>query len=104
MITKTMKKFLEEEYPDLIKKKGSIKLAVYLGRIQKRIEKQMEMMLWLAVNKPDIFLDKQITFNEYGNIHRSRDHGHERLKMLMLAIKALRKNVEVELVKNEQDS
>ena len=99
MITNTMKKFLETEYPKLIRKKGSVKLHVYLGRLQKRIDEQLSMALWLAVNYPNVFLNKSETFNAYGNVYHSRDETKKRLKTLLLVIKALNPKVEVELTK-----
>lgn len=78
-------------------------MAVYLSRIQKRIDEQMEMALWLALNRPDVLLGKIDFINEYGHrMKSSKDYSYERLKMLMLTIKALSKNAHVELVKNEQ--
>jgi hypothetical protein len=103
LITLHMKKWLETEYPELLKKPNrTIKLCVYLNRIQKRIERELEYTLWLAVHRPDILLNKQITLNEYGHINRARDHTYERMKILMLALKALmqKENVNVELVLN----
>ena len=101
MITNTMKKFLETEYPKLIRKKGSIKLHVYLGRLQKRIDEQLNMALWLAVNYPNVFLGKMETVNSYGNLIHSEDRTKERLKLLLLVIKALNPKIEVELTKKE---
>ncbi|MCW3993004.1 MAG: hypothetical protein NWE85_00340, partial [Candidatus Bathyarchaeota archaeon] len=73
------------------------------NRIQKRIEREFEYMLWLAVNYPEILLNKRVTLNEYGNIRHSRNQSKERTKTLMLTLKALmeNENVHVELVKNE---
>lgn len=106
MITETMKKWLETEYLELLKKpKRTVKLCVYLNRIQKRIEREFEYMLWLSINRPDILLNMQTTFNEYGHIRHSRDQSYERMKMLMLTLKALMKkeNVNVELVRDARD-
>lgn len=99
-----MRKWLEEKYPKLLKRRyRSVKLCVYLSRIQKRIEREMDMLLWLALNRPDILLNKRVTLNQYGHVHHFKDQSHERLKTLLLAVKALSKNAEVELVKNEPE-
>lgn len=113
MITETMKKWLETEYPEFLKRKrghrgyrGSVKFFVYLNRIQNRIERELNYTLWLALNRPDILSGKAIV-NEYGHIRAdSKDRSYERMKTLMLVLKALMKkeNVNVELIKHEQDS
>lgn len=107
MITPKMKKFLETEYLELREKKGSVKLHVYLDRIQRRIERELKMLLWLAINRPDILLSRIEWIDKYGHTRiASEDKSHERLKMLMLAIKALmeKENLNVELTKNEADN
>ena len=99
MITATMKKWLENDYPELSKNRLSIKLHVYLGRLQKRIDKQLNMALWLAVNYPNVFLGKMETVNSYGNLIHSEDRTKERLKLLLLIVKALHPKIDVELTK-----
>lgn len=100
MITATMKKWLQTEYPAMLKKKRlPIKLHVYLGRLQKRIDEQLAMGLWLAVNYPNVFLGKMETVNSYGNLIHAKDKTKERLKLLLLIVKALHPKVEVELTK-----
>ena len=94
-----MKKWLENEYPELMRTKSSAKLHVYLGRLQKRIDEQLKMALWLAVNYPNIFLGKMETVNSYGNLIHSEDRTKERLKLLLLIVKALHPKIDVELTK-----
>lgn len=93
-----MKKFLEEveKNPQL---KQEIKHSVYMNRIQKRIEKEMDNMLWLAVNYPKILLDDEKEYkDETGKIVC-----HRRLKKLLLTIKAVNPKMEVELVLKNLD-
>jgi hypothetical protein len=93
MITPTMKKFLNKAESDPQIKK-SIKYCVYVNRIQKRIEKEMDSLLWLAVNHPDILLDEEKEYkDETGKIIC-----HRRLKKLLLTVKAVNPKMEVELV------
>jgi len=112
MITRTMRKWLEipiEERLPLGKK--TVQYCVYMNRIQKRIEEELRTALWLAVNRPDILLGKSVSINAYGHETKwTKDRSRERLKTLLLIIKALSKGAYVELVKkfeeleNEQDS
>jgi len=74
--------------------KKTIKHCVYINRIQKRIERELSMLLWLAVHHPEIFLDEEKEWkNETGKIT-----SHRRLKKLLLSLKALNPKIEVELV------
>lgn len=110
MITETQKKWLETEYLELLERqkklgwRGTIKLKVYVTRIQKRIDRLLEYTLWLAVNHPNILLGKSDYTNEYGTVYYRKDRSYARLKLLMLTLKALmeKENVNVELVLNEQ--
>jgi hypothetical protein len=93
MITRKMQKFLEEieKNPQLMKK---IKTCVYMNRIQKRIEGELDRMLWLAIHNPKILLDEDKEYrDETGKIVC-----HRRMKKLLLTIKALNPKMEVELV------
>lgn len=91
MITSKMKKYLES-LPE--KPKKTIKHCVYINRIQKRIERELTMLLWLSVYHPDIFLDEEKEWkNSTGKIT-----SHRRLKKLLLSLKALNPNIAVELV------
>lgn len=71
---------------------------IYLNRIQKRIDEQLENLTWLATFAPDIFRDLDREFEEY-DLPRNR-----RLIKLITVIKHIAgenvDNVIVELVKN----
>lgn len=94
MITSTMKKYLESLPENHKEIKRTVKHCVYLNRMQKRIEREMRMGLWLAVNHPEIFLDRE---REYSD-DTGKIMSHRRLKMLLLIVKALNPKTEVELV------
>lgn len=93
MITRKMQKFLEEveQRPEMLKK---IKYCVYMNRIQKRIEKEMNSTLWLAVHHPKILLDEEKEYHDASG----KIVCHRRLKKLLLIIKAVNPKMEVELV------
>jgi hypothetical protein len=93
MITRKMQKFLEEieKNPQLMKE---IKYCVYMNRIQKRLERELDSTLWLAVNHPKILLDEE---KEYVD-STGKIVCHRRLKKFLLIIKALNPKMEVELV------
>ncbi len=93
MITRKMQKFLEEveAHPELLKK---IKYCVYMNRIQKRLERELDSTLWLAIHHPKILLDEE---KEYAD-SSGKIVCHRRLKKLLLIVKAVNPKVEVELV------
>jgi hypothetical protein len=88
-----MQKFLEEveKNPQLTKK---IKYCVYMNRIQKRLERELDSTLWLAVHYPKILLDEEKEYTDSSG----KIVCHRRLKKLLLIIKAVNPKVEVELV------
>jgi hypothetical protein len=88
-----MQKFLEEieQHPELMKK---IKYCVYMNRIQKRLERELDSTLWLAVHHPKILLDEEKEYTDSSG----KIVCHRRLKKLLLIIKALNPKIEVELV------
>lgn len=91
MITKKMKKWLES-LPENPPK--TIKYCVYMNRIQKRISRELDMLLWLAIHKPEVFLDEEREYKD----ETGRIMSHRRLKKLLLALKALNPKCNVELV------
>ena len=98
MITSSMKKWLEQvaQNPQM---KSSIKYCVYMNRIQKRIDKELNAMLWLAINHPNILLDEEKEYrDESGKIIC-----HRRLKKMLLTVKAVNPKMEVELVLKNLD-
>jgi len=94
-----MRKWLENLSSQLEDKKLSqtevIKRAVYLVRIQKRLDRELENLYWLCKNHPDVFLH---------GYKEDSPNSHMRLKKLLLCIKALNPKCDVELVlKNLKD-
>lgn len=89
-----MKKYLEGLPKDHNEIERSVKHCVYINRMQKRIEREMRMLLWLAVNHPEILLDRE---REYSD-DTGKIMSHRRLKTLLLVVKALNPKTEVELV------
>jgi hypothetical protein len=98
MITSKMKKWLEvtAQNPQMEK---SIKYCVYMNRIQKRIEKELDALLWLAIHYPKILLDEEREYRDEGG----KIVCHRRLKKLLLSVKALNPKMEVELVLKNLD-
>lgn len=93
-----MRKYLEQvaQNPQMEK---SIKHSVYSNRMQKRIERELNAMLWLAIHHPKILLDEDKEYrDENGKIVC-----HRRLKKLLLTVKALNPKMEVELVLKNLD-
>ena len=66
----------------------TIKHCVYMRRIQQRISRELDMLLWLAINHPQVFLDRE----------HDKNIPNRRLKKLLLALKALNPRCDVELV------
>jgi hypothetical protein len=91
-----MKKYLEK-LPE--KPKKTIKHCVYMNRIQKRIERELDMLLWLAIHYPEVFLDEEREWKE----ESGKIMSHRRLKKLLLVVKALNPKMEVELVLKQLD-
>ena len=72
----------------------TVKHCVYINRIQKRIDRELNMLLWLAINFPEMFLDEDREWRDESGKIKS----HRRLKKLLLSLKALKPNIAVELV------
>lgn len=89
-----MKEYLESLPKNRKEVERSVKHCVYINRMQKRIEREMKMLLWLAVNYPEILLDRE---REYSD-DTGKIMSHRRLKILLLTVKALNPKTEVELV------
>ena len=98
MITSSMKRWLEQtiQNPQIQK---SIKYCVYMNRIQKRIDKELNAMLWLAIHNPNVLLDEEKDYRDASG----KIICHRRLKKLLLTIKALNPKMEVELVLKNLD-
>ena len=81
MHKKTIEKFMKL-------RPHTVNWNVYRKRINIWIDKTLDSMFWLAKNNPDVFLNPE-------------NCGNERLKQLLLTIKALMKDgIDVELVKS----
>lgn len=91
MITKKMREYLNSMGS---KPEKTVKHCVYMNRIQKRIARELDMLLWLAINHPDIFLNETREWLE----DSGKIQSHRRLKKLLLTIKALNPDIAVELV------
>jgi len=93
MITEKMIKFLleAEKNPEL---KKTSKYAVYLNRIQKKIDRDLNNMVILARKFPDLFLDEEREWRD----ETGRIVSHRRLKKLLMTIKLLNPKMEVDLV------
>jgi len=91
MITRKMKRYLESIEG---KSEKSVKHCVYINRMQKRITRELDMLLWLAIHYPDLFLDEEREQKD----DSGKIQSHRRLKKLLLCVKALNPNIEAELV------
>lgn len=91
-----MKKWLETEPKD---RKTDSKYAVYMNRIQKRIDKELDALLWLAIHYPQLFLDEEREWSE----NSGKIMSHRRLKKMLLALKNLNPKCDVELVLRRLD-
>jgi len=92
-----MKKWLEKlqssQSEDKKSEREYVKELVYLNRIQKRIDRELDNFYWLCKNCPEIFL---YSYKE--------EKQHQRLRKILLCIKALNPKCDVELVlKNLKD-
>jgi len=94
-----MKKYLEYVMTQNPQLQKSIKHCVYMNRLQQRVERELDMALWLAIHYPNILLDENREWrDESGKIVP-----HRRLKKLLLIVKALNPKMEVELVLKNLD-
>jgi len=84
LITDIMKKWLTEKEP---KKPKEFKL--YHDRIQKQINKNIEMALWLAKTRPDVFLNAVI-----GTMRMDEPH-HKRFQDLLLIVQILKPELNI---------
>ena len=64
--------------------------TLYHARIQKQITKNMAGLLWLAKNRPDVFLDQVV-----GTIRKQDQPRHKRIQNLLLTIKILKPQFDV---------
>jgi len=81
----------------ITKRDNPHKWSVYMKRIRDRIDHGFENLQWVAENAPDILSDAEYEIQEFGVIK------HRRLKRLMVIIKILYPEVDVELVKMRRE-
>ena len=96
-----MRRYIENPSGRKGKRGREIRL-IYMKRIQVRIDRELDMLFWLCKNHPDTFLDKDYRVNSYGHViknYKNRNRGNERMKLLLLCLKALTQNADVELTK-----
>jgi len=92
MITEKMKRWLSTLIGRDIKKDA--KYYIYMSRIQRRIDRELDNLLWLAKHYPEVFLDKEHQYyDEYGQITP-----HRRLKKLIRILLDLYPTAEIEFV------
>jgi hypothetical protein len=91
MITDKMKKWLESLPPNPQKE---VKYCVYVNRIQKRIDKELDNLSWLCVHHPEIFIDEETEIND----NTGKIVSHRRLRKLMICVNNLNPNMDVVLV------
>lgn len=84
-----MKEWLESQPPT-----KEVKYCVYINRIQKRIDKELDNFLWLCVNHPEIFIDEEFEIND----NTGKIVSHRRLRKLMVCLNNLNPNMNVSLV------
>lgn len=91
MITRKMRKWLES-LPENPPK--DIKYCVYLNRIQKRIDEELEQLLWICSQHPEIFIDEETEINDL----TGKIVSHRRLRKLMLCVNNVNPNMNAALV------
>ena len=86
MITQKMREWLQTNYP--FKHKKRVVDFIYLQRINKRINRELDLLLWLCINYPNVFLDANY-LNDYGHTIKRSKRDKNRMKNLLLCINAL---------------
>jgi hypothetical protein len=91
MITNKMREWLQSLPEKPVK---DIKYCVYINRIQKRIDEELDNLLWLCVNHPELVIDEETEINDL----TGKIVSHRRLRKLMLCVNAINPNMNVTLV------
>lgn len=98
MITESQKDWLKELVDGKITKKDNPhKHSVYMNRIRERMDREMENLLWLANNCPDILTDAEWEIEELGSIK------NRRLKLFLQVIKAMYPEVDPQLIRLQRE-
>jgi hypothetical protein len=91
MITRKMREWLNSLPENPAK---DTKYCVYMNRIQKRIDEELENLLWLCIKHSDIFIDEEKEINDL----TGKIVSHRRLRKLLICVNNLNPNMNVELV------
>jgi hypothetical protein len=91
IITDKMKIWLESLPEKPVK---DIKYCVYINRIQKRIDEELENFLWLCIHHPELVIDEETEINDLSG----KIVSHRRLRKLMLCVNKINPNMNVVLV------
>jgi len=91
MITEKMIEWLKSLPDEPVK---DVKFCVYMNRIQKRINRELENFLWVCMNFPELFLDEEIEINDLSG----KIVSHRRFRKLLVCVKKLNPEMDLELV------
>jgi len=97
LITWRMKKWLEnlDEKKKLGRVRRDIVYCIYMRRIQKRIDRELDMLLLLCRDYPNVFNGQ--FYNEFGHLlKKNPKRKNERFRKLLQVLKAL--NFDVRLI------
>ena len=99
MITDSQKQWLKELVEGKTTKKvDPHKYSVYMNRIRERIDGEMENLLWIANNCPEILTDAEWEIEELGSIK------NRRLKMFLQVVKAMYPEVDPQLIRLQREA
>ena len=101
VITKEMRRLLEGKSEGRCRNLKAKELT-YLKRIHKRIDRELNQLLWICIHHPEIFLC-ELNKNVYGhemakNRKFNPSHGKKRLKILLKCVMLLT-NCDVQFLK-----
>lgn len=90
MITEKQKEWLEALKMSPTPPKHDAEYCVYMSRIQKRIERELESLEWLSKNFPQLFLDEKIFIDSEGKFQP-----HKRFMTLLQIIMNLNPKLKI---------
>lgn len=76
-----------------------VKFCVYMNRIQKRIDRELRNFLWICMSFPEIFLDEDVEVNDLSG----KIVSHRRFRKLLVCVKKLNPEMDLELVLKRLD-